>query len=84
MGLEKNESSQGVIRSVAHSQHPTCSGISQVVYLFRVFGFFPNRSTDDAISHIQLVKCTDRNSQIQDWSYPTTFHGHNEVTAEKP
>ncbi len=38
MWLEKNESSRGVIRSVAHAHHPKGS-VLELVHLFRVFGF---------------------------------------------
>ncbi len=37
--LEMNESSRGVIRSVAHAHHPIGS-VLELVHLFRVFGFF--------------------------------------------
>ncbi len=39
MWLEKNESSWGVIRSVAHAYHPIGSGL-ELVHLFQVLGFF--------------------------------------------
>ncbi len=43
MWLGKNESSRGVIRSVAHAQHPIGS-VLELVHLFWVFGFFQSRS----------------------------------------